>query len=113
VDVAGTEFDFTTRRPVGPVDLDTAYTGLVRGGDGHARVQLDGPKGRRVELWVDRAFNYVMAFTGDTLQPVGRRRKAIAIEPMTCPPNALASGTDVILLDPDESWVGRWGLATG
>jgi aldose 1-epimerase len=110
VEVAGTEFDFTTARLVGPVDLDTAYTGLVRDGDGRARVELDEPDGRRVQLWVDETFRYVMAYTGDTLQPVGRRRKGIAIEPMTCPPNALASGTDVIRLDPGQAWRGRWGI---
>jgi len=112
VEVAGTEFDFTARRPVGPVDLDTAYTGLVRGDDGRARVRLDDPAGRGVELWVDDTFGYVMAYTGDTLQPVARRRKGIAIEPMTCPPNALASGTDVIRLDRSQAWRGRWGITT-
>jgi aldose 1-epimerase len=112
-DVAGTEFDFTTRRPVGPVDLDTAYSGLVRGGDGLARARLDAADGRRVELWADTAFRYLMAYTGDTLQPVGRRRKGIAIEPMTCPPNALASGTDIIRIGPQQSWHGRWGIGAG
>ena len=29
--VAGTEFDFTVRRPVGSTRLDTAYTELIRG----------------------------------------------------------------------------------
>jgi len=111
-DVAGTEFDFTTERPVGPVDLDTAYSGLIRGADGLARARLEGG-GRRVELWADDAFRYLMAYTGDTLQPVGRRRKGIAIEPMTCPPNALASGTDVISIGPHRSWLGRWGIGTG
>jgi aldose 1-epimerase len=113
VEVAGTEFDFTTPRLVGPVDLDTAYTGLVRDADGRARIELDEPDGRRVQLWVDEAFRYVMAYTGDTLQPVGRRRKGIAIEPMTCPPNALASGRDVIRLDQRQAWSGRWGITTG
>ena len=109
-EVTGTEFDFTTRRPLGRVDLDTAYTGLVRDDDGRARVQLDDAAGRRVELWADDAFGYLMAFTGDTIQPVGRRRKAIAIEPMTCPPNALASGRDVIRIGPGQSWRGHWGI---
>jgi aldose 1-epimerase len=111
MDVTGTELDFTTQRAVGPVDLDTAYTALVRDSHGIARVELEDPDaGRRVELWADDAFRYLMAFTGDTLQPVSRRRKSIAIEPMTCPPNAFASGIDVIKLDSGGSWYGRWGL---
>ena len=32
--VAGTEFDFTDGRPIGPTRLDTAFTGLQRDGDG-------------------------------------------------------------------------------
>jgi len=35
---------------------------------------------------------YAMAYTADTVEPAGRRRQAIAIEPMTCPPDALRSG---------------------
>jgi aldose 1-epimerase len=111
VDVAGTEFDFTIRRQVGSEDLDTAYADLVRDDDGRAHVQLQDPGGRRVELWVDNTFRYLMAFTGDTIQPVGRRRKGIAIEPMTCPPNAFASGTDVIHLSPRQSWRCQWGIS--
>ena len=65
---------------------------------------------RRVELWMAEGFRYVMAYTGDTLEPVERRRRGIAIEPMTCPPNALRTGTDLIRLDPGSSWTSRWGI---
>jgi aldose 1-epimerase len=34
----------------------------------------------------------------------------VAVEPMTCPPDALNSGTDLITLAPGESWTGSWGL---
>jgi aldose 1-epimerase len=30
---------------------------------------------------------------------------------MTCPPNAFASGVDVIRLEPGASWSGTWGIA--
>jgi aldose 1-epimerase len=30
---------------------------------------------------------------------------------MTCPPNAFASGVDVIRLDPGDSWSGAWGIS--
>ena len=49
-------------------------------------------------LWVDPAFPYLMVYTGDTLGEVQRRRHAVAIEPMTCPPNAFRTGDDVIAL---------------
>ena len=51
-----------------------------------------------------------MVYTGDTLPDVARRRRAVAIEPMTCPPNALRSGKDVIDLQPGREWTARWGI---
>jgi galactose mutarotase-like enzyme len=109
--VAGTAFDFGTRRPVGPTRLDTAYTDLLAGGDGRIRVELDHPDGEPgVTLWADQSFRYLMAFTGDTVQPAARRRRSIAIEPMTCPPNALRSGRHLIRLEPGASWSASWGI---
>ena len=53
--VAGTEFDFTTSRPIGTTQLDTCYTDLDRAGDGRAVVRLASPtEHRSVEVWVDR-----------------------------------------------------------
>jgi aldose 1-epimerase len=49
-----------------------------------------------------------MVFTGDALPDVNRR--SIAVEPMTCPPNAFRSGTDVITLEPGDAWSGSWGI---
>jgi aldose 1-epimerase len=110
LDVAGTEMDFTSRRVVGPTRLDTAYTDVRRGDDGVARASLDDPiTGRGVELWMDDSFRYLMCFTADTVEP-DRRRRSVAIEPMTCPPDAFRSGKDLIVLEPGESWEGTWGL---
>ena len=52
-----------------------------------------------------------MVYTGDTLEPASRRRHGVAIEPMTCPPNAFRTGVDVIELEPGGSWRGRWGIS--
>jgi aldose 1-epimerase len=110
VPVAGTDQDFTSPRRVGDAQLDVAYTDLLRGEDGRAVVEIEGPDGRRSSLWMDEGFGYVMVFTGDTVDPPARRRRAIAIEPMTCPPNALATGTDLIRLPPGSMWETRWGI---
>jgi aldose 1-epimerase len=111
-DVAETEFDFTVGRPVGTIRLDTCFTGLARGSGGRSRVRLQSTDGQRsVEVWADEAFGYLQVYTGDTLEPASRRRQAVAIEPMTCPPNAFASGVDVIRLEPGASWSGAWGIA--
>jgi aldose 1-epimerase len=109
--VDGTERDFTDPRFVGPAVLDTAYTTLQRDADGRAGASLQAPGGARgVMLWVDQAFPYLMVYTGDTLPEVPRRRHAVAVEPMTCPPNALRTGKDVIDLQPGREWTARWGI---
>lgn len=109
--VVGTELDFTSSRPIGAVKLDTAYTRVERGSDGRARATLRAPSGERgVELWMDEGFGYVMCFTGDTVADPARRRRSVAIEPMTCPPDALSSGKDLIELTPGEPWEARWGI---
>jgi galactose mutarotase-like enzyme len=109
-EVAGTEFDFRTAREVGSTQLDTCFTGLARESDGRLRVRVESGD-RIVELWADEAFGYLQVYTGDTLEPASRRRQGIAIEPMTCPPNAFATGTDVIALEPGAMWSGHWGIA--
>jgi len=112
VDVAGTAFDFTGGRPIGATRLDTCFTGLARGSDGRSRARVETTGGERgVEVWADEAFGYLQAYTGDTLEPASRRRQAVAIEPMTCPPNAFASGIDLIRLEPGAAWSGTWGIA--
>ena len=110
VGVAGTEYDFTTARPVGVTRLDTAYCDLTRDSDGRVRVELDHPDGDAgVTLWADERFGYLMAYTGDTLDE-GSRRTAVAVEPMTCPPDAFRTGTDLTVLRPGARWTGTWGI---
>jgi aldose 1-epimerase len=109
--VAGTPDDFTTGTTIGATRLDTAFSDLTRDDDGRARVVVASQDGAdRVTVWAGRGFDYLMIYTGDTLEPVLRRRRGIAIEPMTCPPNALATGAGVIRLQPGCSWTGTWGI---
>ena len=103
VPVAGTEYDFRQARPIGATRLDNCFTDLDRDPDGLARVELGD-----LELWMDAAYPYVMLFTGDPLPDVARR--SLAIEPMTCPPNAFRTGRDLIRLEPGQSTVSTWGI---
>ena len=108
--VAGTEFDFTDGRLIGVTRLDTAYTGLRRDADGRCRVEVDHPDGGRgITLWTDERFGYLMVYTGDTLDPA-EQRTAVAVEPMSCPPDAFRSGTDLSVLRPGARWTGSWGI---
>ena len=109
--VHGTELDFRAPRQIGPLVLDDCYTALRRDADGLARVVLAGPGGGRTTvLWMDQHFGYVMVFSGDTLVPE-RRRRGLAVEPMTCPPDAFRSRTDLLVLDPDQSILLEWGVS--
>jgi aldose 1-epimerase len=106
--VDGTSYDFRTPRAIGSTVLDSALTGLTFGADGRAWAHLDAG-GSRVSLWAGQGYRWLQVFTGDTLPP-DRRRMAVAIEPMTCPPNAFVSGEDVLVLQPDEEVTHTWGV---
>ena len=107
--VEGTEYDFRRPRTIETTKLDHAFTDLERGEDGLARVELADPRHPRGRtLWVDRTYPYLMLFTGDPLPDVARR--SLAVEPMTCPPNAFRTGEALIRLEPGESCAGAWGI---
>jgi aldose 1-epimerase len=107
-DVAGGELDFRTPRKIGGDKLDTAFTDLARDADGLAWVHLQGG-GAHTGLWVDASYRWLQAFTSDVPEPE-HHRTALAVEPMTCPPNAFASGIDRIRLAPGDAVTHRWGL---
>jgi aldose 1-epimerase len=110
-DVTGTPFDFREGRAVGDLRLDEAFVGLEPGADGVVRVRLTEPRSRLgVELWTDGATRCLQVFTGDTLPDPGRRRAGIAVEPMSCPADAFNSGTDLVVLEPGDTHLLRWGL---
>lgn len=109
--VAGSELDFTTARAIGPTRMDTAFTGLLRDADGLAWASLeDGETGRGADLWMDGTFGHLMCYTGDSLGEPALRRTAVAIEPMSCPPDAFRSGRDVVAIEPGQQWRGTWGI---
>ena len=107
-DVAGTEFDFRAAKRIGTTQLDSALTGLTREADGRVRARLSGAR-TQVTLWAGPGYEWLQVFTGDTLDP-SHRRKAVAIEPMTCPPNAFVSGVDLLMLEPGDSVTHTWGI---
>lgn len=111
VAVDGTELDFRTARRIAETKVDNGYMDLERDAAGLCRVELTAHGGSsRVTLWVDETYPYLMVFTGD--RPDVQRR-GLAVEPMTCPPNAFRSGDDLIRLDPGASVTTTWGIATG
>ncbi len=107
-DVAGTAFDFTSGRTVGDTVLDHALTDLSRDGSGRAWARLTGPAAE-VAMWAGAGYGWLQAFTGDPLG-ADQRRRALAIEPMTCPANAFVTGKDLLTLAPGAVVSHQWGL---
>ena len=93
----------------GATVLDNAFTDLRRDEDGLARVELRDPPTQGGRTVVNEAYEYLMVFTGDPLPDVNRR--SLAVEPMTCPPNAFRTGDSLIRLEPGASVTTTWGIA--
>jgi aldose 1-epimerase len=102
-------FDFRADRELRGVHLDTCFGGLERDGDGRFTADLTGGDGRTVRLWMDRSWRWCQLFSSDPLGGA-RHRAALAVEPMTCPPDAFRSGQDVIVLAPGQRFDGAWGV---
>jgi aldose 1-epimerase len=107
--VPGTGDDYRTLRRIGDAVLDCTYTDLVRDPDGVVRVRLALPDGPQVTLWADQTWPYLQVFTGDAM-PEPQRRRSLAVEPMTCAPNAFNTGDGLHLLPPDDILSGTWGI---
>lgn len=106
--VEGTENDLRGGQPLGTTVLDTAFTDLDRGEDGRWRVKLSRGD-RHAELWGDATMTWIQVFTGEEYRDL-----SLAIEPMTCGPDAFNEGPThdgVIVLEPGKSYTGRWGLS--
>ena len=93
---------------IGDRAFDTPLTDLERDDDGWARVRLRGAAGE-LELAVDEQWPWLQIYTGDQF-PEGQHRRSLAVEPMTCPPNALADHADLVVLDPGGECSGTWTL---
>jgi aldose 1-epimerase len=107
--VAGTDYDFRELRAIAAMKLDHGFTDLERDEDGLASVELTNPEsGVALALWVDESYPYLMLFTGDLPEV---KRSALAVEPMTCAPNAFRSGEGLIVLEPGGSVTSTWGIS--
>jgi aldose 1-epimerase len=101
---ASAYYEFARPKPIGHTHFDTCFLledapraqTLLASADGRVRLQIwqEGGEGK---------YKYLQIFTPG-------ERDCIAIEPMTCPPNALNSKTDLLVLQPKESVSLSWGM---
>ena len=107
--VDGSSFDFRGPRPIDGLQIDSGFCDLIRDADGRATARLHRPDGTRLELWVDEQYEVLQVYTADTLDPA-RRRRGLAVEPMTCAANAFQSGDGLARLESGQTLTARWGI---
>ena len=110
--VQGTNLDFTSMRRLGDTRLDHCFTDLSRDDDGMVRVEFAPPSRPVLEMFMDEQHDYIQVFTGDAIGDEDRRRRSLAIEPMTCAPDAFNNGRGLRVLEPGEAFDSRWGIST-
>ncbi|GAB2469740.1 aldose 1-epimerase family protein [Jatrophihabitans fulvus] len=99
------DHDFRGGRALGADRYDDCFTGLDTI-DGRGEVVVDTGE-HATRLWFDDAFAFLQVFTVPELVP---GCGGIAVEPMTCAPNAFNSGDGIIVVQPGEAWTGSWGI---
>jgi aldose 1-epimerase len=108
--VTGTPLDFRTGAGLRDVQVDHAFTDVAAGRDGLARAVLHAADGAGVELeWDPAVLPWVQVHTADRPEPE-LDRVGVAVEPMTCPPNAFQSGEGVIRLEPGDGHSAEWRI---
>lgn len=110
------EVDLRSGRLVGDLRLDTAYGAMQHADPADGRgnsAWLVAPDGARTTVWQDLDWGYLQVFTTPAYPRSpgnGGLGTAVAIEPMTAPPDALNSSQGLIWLEPDQTWEGSWGV---
>ncbi|KRE31047.1 hypothetical protein [Agromyces sp. Soil535] len=103
-----TPYDLRRGTSVAEVVRHAAYTCFGASG-GRVEHRLSAANGRATVLWADPDFRWVQVWVTDAF-PGAPDGRAIAIEPMTAPPDAFNSGTDLKWLAPRGRWRTRWGI---
>lgn len=92
--VEGGPWDWREGRLVGATATDNAYTDLP---EGTWQVRLTGGEGGH-SVVMSAQVPWVQVYSAD-----GMERQGVAVEPMTCPPDAFNSGQDLVVLEVGQS----------
>ncbi len=104
--VDGTRYDLRGGVRIDGLAVDDPFGALE--GDRSSRVTA--PDGRYTELWQGPEFAWTQVFVSRIFPRDGVLGSAIAIEPMSAPPNAFNSGQGLRWLEPGERWELSWGI---
>ncbi len=94
---------------IGTTFVDHAYTGLAPDADGLHRVRLTADAGRGRAALGPPGAPWVQVHTADPPEP-DNDRTGLAVEPMTCAPDAFNSGQDLVVLPPGGSHTASWSV---
>jgi len=100
-----TPYDLRDGKKLKNLRMDDGFTGLETP-SGRGVAEVHGKAGG-ARMWFDETFPYLQVFTPEELAD---GVPAVAIEPMTCAPDAFNSGDGLIVLEPGTTWSGSWGL---
>ncbi|SDI45929.1 aldose 1-epimerase [Arthrobacter cupressi] len=107
--VEGHPFDFRAPRPIGATGIDHAFTDIAFDDAGHARVLVTDPGGTGVGMSWDSSCAWLQIHTADK-EPPAANRLGLAVEPMSCPPDAFNSGTDLVRLGAGATHEAAWTI---
>lgn len=102
--------DFREATPIGSAQIDHAFTGLRRDADGRATVRLEAPDSFAVEMTWGPELAWVQVHTADRPEPE-LNRAGLAVEPMTCPPDAFNSGEGLVVLEDGQRFTASWRIS--
>ena len=101
--------DLSTGREVFAAALDDDYTNLEFE-KGIATTKLVSEDGTGVEVWQEDVFKHTVIYTTDEFVTESGVISAVAIEPSTSEVNAFNSKQDLLLLEPNQTRSGSWGI---
>jgi aldose 1-epimerase len=107
--VEGHSFDFRTPRRIDATEIDHAFTDIAFDADGRSWMAIRDPGGTGVGMTWDRACPWLQIHTADK-QPPLPNRLGLAVEPMTCPPDAFNSGQNLVQLEPGMTHEASWTI---
>jgi aldose 1-epimerase len=110
VSEAAGQFDFRSRRTIGDTFLDHAFTDLTADPDGSFTARVTDSAGSGVQMRWGEDCRWLQVHTADRPDP-DTNRIGLAVEPMTCPPDAFNSGRDLITLPVGDTQTVWWQLA--
>lgn len=97
-------------RPIGDTFFDHAFTGIGFGADDTGELTLRAADGDGVRMRWGRGLDWLQLHTADRPGEAAHR-VGLAVEPMTCPPDAFNSGTELLMLAPDDRHTASFHLS--